>query len=112
MMIVSSSCLGRMLFFWMNLWMQVMFLRPGLSGLVLLRLRLLTPVGSLVVLLQKEVWFLGVGGLASGLSGLVATRSGRCVVVLLMRMVLLMFSETVIFYIAPLLFKAVMDVLD
>ena len=49
----------QMLFFWMSPWMQVMSLRSGLPGLVLLRLRLLTPIGSLVVLHLIKVWFFG-----------------------------------------------------
>ena len=56
MMSVFSLCLGRMLHSWM---MQVMSLVHGLSGLVLLRLRLLTLTSSVGVLFRLEVWFLG-----------------------------------------------------
>ena len=45
-MSVFSSCLGRMLYSWMSLLMQVVSLVLGLSGLVLLRLRLLTLTSS------------------------------------------------------------------
>ena len=103
MMIVCSSCLGRMLFFWVSLWMLMTFLRLGLSGQVLLRLRLLMSIGSLVVLHPIEVWFLGVGRVGSVLSDLVGIRFGRCVVVLLMRMMLLTFSCAAILLLLPCL---------
>ena len=60
--------------------MQVVFLRPGLSGLVLLRLLLRMPIGFPVVWSLIGVWFLGVVRLSSSWSGLVGIRSGRCVV--------------------------------
>ena len=47
------------------------------------------------VLLLIAVWSLGVGRLVSGWSGLVGTRSGRCVVMPLMSMMPLTFSCTV-----------------
>ena len=71
---------------------------------------------SVVVQFRAEVWFLGGGVLCSGLSGLVVTRYGRLVAMLMMSMMLLVYSciRTLLF--APLLhmrrrFKAVMVVL-
>ena len=66
-MSVFSLRLGRMLYSWLGLLMQVMSLVHGLSGLLLLRLRLLTLTSSVAVLFRAEVWFLGEGVLCSGL---------------------------------------------
>ena len=58
-MSVFSLCLGRMLCGWMNSLMKVMVPVPGLSGLVLLRLRLLMLFGSVAVLFPLGAWFKG-----------------------------------------------------
>ena len=55
--------------------MLAMSLRHGLFGLVLLKLNLRMPIGSLVVLPLIGVWFLGAGRLVSGWFGLVGIRS-------------------------------------
>ena len=60
-MSVFSLCLGRMLYSWMRLFMQVMSLVHGLSGLVLLRLRLLTLTSSLGGLIPSRGLVLGRG---------------------------------------------------
>ena len=75
----------------------VMFLVHGLSGLGLLRLLLLTLIGSAGVLSLAGVWFLGVLVLCFGLLGLVVTRCGRLVAMFLMRMTMLVSSCIVIF---------------
>ena len=49
--------------------MLMMFLLPGLFGLVLLRVLLLTPIGSVVVLSLTEVLVLGRGCASCGPAG-------------------------------------------
>ena len=93
------------------------YLVRGLSGLGLLRLRLLTPIGLLVAPFWRGALLLGVAPLGLGWSGLVGPRSVRIVAMLLMPMMLVMFFMYRDSSIAPLLemrrrFKAVMDVLD
>ena len=72
----------------------VMFLVHGLSGLGLLRLHLLVLIGLVVVPFLVAVWFLAGRVLLFVLVGLLVTRFGR-LVMLLMPMMLLMFSCTV-----------------
>ena len=76
-MSVFSLFLAEMLCSWNSLWMPVMFLVHGLSGLVLLRLLLLTLVGSAGVLFLARVWFLGGRVLCFGLCGLVVTKGRK-----------------------------------
>ena len=116
-MIVCSSCLGRMLFFCVKVWIFVTFLGLGLSGLVLLRLLLQMLVVFLVVLPLVMVWSLGVVWLVSGVFGLEVVRFAKFIVMLLMFMMLLVSSCIVTLLLPPLLdmgrrFKAIMDVLD
>ena len=92
MMIVFSSCQGMMQLSWVSLWMLMRFLVRGSSGLVLLRLLLLTLSSFVGVLSRPEVWFLDGRVLCSGLSGLEVTRRGRLGVMLLMLSMLLMCS--------------------
>ena len=94
-----------------------MFLVHGLSGLVLVRLLLLTLIGFAEVLSLAGAWFLGGGAFCSGLSGLVVTGCGRLEVTLLMLMMLLMSSCIVTLQLLPCLICGVglrrfMGVLD
>ena len=58
---VSSSCLVRMLCCWMSPLVLMMFLKPGLSGLALLRLHLLMLIGLVVGPLPSRGLVLGRG---------------------------------------------------
>ena len=100
-MSVFSICLGRIPCSWINPLMQVMFLVLGLFGLVLLRLRLLMLISSVVDPFLAEVWSLAGVVHCFGSSGLVVTRFGRLVVMLLMPTMLLMFSCIVILLLPP-----------
>ena len=91
--------LGRMLYVWMSLSILVMFPVLGWFGLVLLRLLLLTLIGSVGDLSLAGVWFLGVVVLWFGLFGLVVTRYGR-------------FGTTFLMLLMVLVYKAVKSVLD
>ena len=89
----------------------------GLFDLGLLRLHLLVLIILVVVLFLIEVWFLVGRALLFVLFGLVVTRFGKLVVMLLMPMMLRMFFLYRDSSVAPLhdmrrRFKAVVDVLD
>ena len=116
-MIVCSSCLGKMRFCWMSLCGMMMFLVLGLSGLVLLRLLLLTLSSLLGVLSRLGPWFLGGVVPCLGLSDLVGVRFGRLVVMLLIAhdaadVFLYRDSSIALLLDMGRRFKAVMDVLD
>ena len=58
----KKTCLAKMLYSWMSPLMQVMSLVHGLSGLMLLRLRLLMLISSVVDPFLTGVWFLAGSG--------------------------------------------------